>query len=79
MAESILSIQQGAFGQIGLSKPFCPNGTLLMEIKASVPRRMRLKKKVTVLAHFLCTSSARQNELPCVASFFTLTIIYLYF
>jgi len=79
MAESILFTQQGAFGQIGLGKPLCPNGTQLMELKAPVPRGMRQKNKFTVLAHISRTPSAPQCELPCAASLFARTIFYLFF
>jgi len=47
MAENILFIQLGAFGQIGLSKPLCSDETPLMNIKESVPEGCVSKKKFT--------------------------------
>jgi hypothetical protein len=44
MAESILSIQQGASRQIGLCQPLCVDETQLMDIKASVPKGCDRKK-----------------------------------
>ena len=78
MAKSIYSIQQGASGQIGLSKPLYADGTQLMDIKAPVPMGCGRKKKITVLARCSPTSSAHPSEPSCAPSFSTRTIhVYL--
>ncbi len=67
-AESILSIQQDAFEQIGLFKPLCSGGTPLMDIKESVPRGCGRKRSLLCLLASYALRNANRSKPPCAAS-----------
>lgn len=79
MTESIFSIQQDAFEQIGLFKPLCSGGTPLMDIKESVPRGCGRERSSLCLLASYALLSANRSKPPCAASFSIRTIITLYF